>query len=49
MNKMKMMLGDKEELHLYSYETMVIATDNFHFRNILGKGGFGQVYKVCCL
>ncbi|CAI9090998.1 OLC1v1025910C1 [Oldenlandia corymbosa var. corymbosa] len=43
--KMKTMLAGNEELHLYSYATLANATDNFHSRNMLGKGGFGPVYK----
>jgi interleukin-1 receptor-associated kinase 1 len=27
------------------YEELLIATDNWERRNILGKGGFGTVYK----
>ena len=34
------------ELPLYTYETLAKATDNFEQCNELGKGGFGQVYKV---
>ena len=35
-----------EELPLFTYETLANATENFHESNKLGKGGFGQVYKV---
>ncbi|KAL2473356.1 G-type lectin S-receptor-like serine/threonine-protein kinase [Forsythia ovata] len=34
-----------EELPLYSLETLVNATNNFHMANKLGEGGFGPVYK----
>ncbi|CAI9772869.1 unnamed protein product [Fraxinus pennsylvanica] len=34
-----------EELPLYSIETLVNATNNFHTTNKLGEGGFGPVYK----
>ncbi|KAL2495139.1 G-type lectin S-receptor-like serine/threonine-protein kinase [Forsythia ovata] len=34
-----------EELPLFSFETLVNATDQFHDDNMLGKGGFGPVYK----
>ncbi|KAL3523369.1 hypothetical protein ACH5RR_016203, partial [Cinchona calisaya] len=45
MSKMKTMLSDNEELHLYSYESLANATGNFHSGSMLGKGGFGSVYK----
>lgn len=35
-----------EELPVYSYETLAIGTNNFDSANKLGRGGFGQVYKV---
>lgn len=35
-----------DELPLYEFEKLEIATKNFHFGNMLGKGGFGPVYKV---
>ncbi|XP_051125766.1 G-type lectin S-receptor-like serine/threonine-protein kinase At1g11300 [Andrographis paniculata] len=34
-----------DELPLYSFETLGIATDHFSESNLLGKGGFGPVYK----
>ncbi|KAL2495195.1 G-type lectin S-receptor-like serine/threonine-protein kinase [Forsythia ovata] len=34
-----------EELPLFSLETLANATDQFHDDNMLGKGGFGPVYK----
>ncbi|KAL3523365.1 hypothetical protein ACH5RR_016199 [Cinchona calisaya] len=34
-----------EELPLYSYEALANATNNFQSKNMLGKGGFGPVYK----
>ncbi|XP_038895960.1 G-type lectin S-receptor-like serine/threonine-protein kinase At1g11330 [Benincasa hispida] len=42
------MIGDKskfEELPLYDYENLAIATHNFDLSNKLGQGGFGPVYK----
>lgn len=36
-----------QELLLYSFEKLAIATNNFHVSNKLGQGGFGPVYKVC--
>jgi hypothetical protein len=35
-----------DELPLYDFEKLETATNNFHFGNMLGKGGFGSVYKV---
>ena len=40
--------GQKEDLELPFFElsTIVCATNNFSFKNKLGEGGFGSVYKV---
>ena len=34
------------ELPLFSYESVLAATNNFSTMNKLGEGGFGPVYKV---
>ena len=34
------------EQFLFDYEFMREATGNFNRNNMLGKGGFGEVYKV---
>lgn len=33
----------------FSYNELRSATDNFHSRNKIGRGGFGAVYKVSFL
>ncbi|XP_028797878.1 G-type lectin S-receptor-like serine/threonine-protein kinase At1g11300 [Neltuma alba] len=37
--------GKLEELPLFEFEKVAIATNNFHQSNRLGQGGFGPVYK----
>ena len=34
------------ELPIYEFKQIIAATDNFCYRNKLGEGGFGPVYKV---
>ncbi|PIN05636.1 Serine/threonine protein kinase [Handroanthus impetiginosus] len=36
---------DKNQVHLFSFETLEMATDCFSTMNKLGEGGFGSVYK----
>ncbi|PIN19292.1 Non-specific serine/threonine protein kinase [Handroanthus impetiginosus] len=36
---------DKNQVHLFSFETLEMATDCFSTANKLGEGGFGPVYK----
>lgn len=49
------MIGDSlnrvrlEELSLLDLEKLAAATNNFHWNNKLGQGGFGPVYRVICL
>lgn len=35
-----------DDLKMIKFDNLVEATDNFHESNLLGSGGFGQVYKV---
>ncbi|XP_057521325.1 G-type lectin S-receptor-like serine/threonine-protein kinase SD1-13 [Amaranthus tricolor] len=34
-----------KELPYYEFQDLLVATNNFHEKNKLGHGGFGQVYK----
>jgi hypothetical protein len=38
--------GKNIEFPFISFEVIVAATDHFSDSNTLGKGGFGNVYKV---
>ncbi|KAK7389402.1 hypothetical protein VNO78_24416 [Psophocarpus tetragonolobus] len=35
-----------DELPIFEFEKLAISTNNFHSNNMLGKGGFGPVYKA---
>ncbi|KAF7849903.1 hypothetical protein BT93_L0145 [Corymbia citriodora subsp. variegata] len=37
---------DASELTLFSFDSILLATNNFNISNKLGQGGFGPVYKV---
>lgn len=39
--------GKDLELPLFSFSVILAITKNFSELNMLGKGGFGHVYKVC--
>ena len=36
----------QQELRLFNFEKLAMATNNFHSDTMLGEGGFGQVYRV---
>lgn len=38
--------NSNNELQIFSFETVALATDYFSDANKLGEGGFGPVYKV---
>ncbi|GLT66187.1 hypothetical protein SLA2020_385690 [Shorea laevis] len=37
--------GEPQELPLFDFDSMVVATNNFNMANKLGQGGYGPVYK----
>lgn len=39
----KVNIGD---LQLFAFKVIANATEQFHANNLLGRGGFGHVYKV---
>uniref|UniRef100_A0A803MUV4 non-specific serine/threonine protein kinase n=1 Tax=Chenopodium quinoa TaxID=63459 RepID=A0A803MUV4_CHEQI len=43
--KRKLTIGKNHGIHVFSFENIVQATDNFSPSNRLGQGGYGVVYK----
>ncbi|OMO66782.1 hypothetical protein COLO4_30391 [Corchorus olitorius] len=37
--------NDGSDLHIFSFDSIAAASNNFCYRNKLGEGGFGPVYK----
>lgn len=38
--------SESEEMNLFNFSTILVATNKFSPENKLGEGGFGPVYKV---
>lgn len=38
---------NNQDMCIFSYNELRIATQNFSSSNKVGQGGFGTVYKVC--
>jgi serine/threonine protein kinase len=34
-----------EAIHKFCFDELIVATDNYKSRNIVGQGGFGKVYR----
>ncbi|XP_024992414.1 G-type lectin S-receptor-like serine/threonine-protein kinase At1g61480 [Cynara cardunculus var. scolymus] len=41
----KVLIQESIELPIYEFKQIITSTDNFSYRNKLGEGGFGAVYK----
>jgi hypothetical protein len=39
-------LSNGDDLKVFSYSTIIVATNGFSSENKLGQGGFGPVFKV---
>lgn len=44
--KKKKIQSISQELKIFDFQAIVVATSNFSIINKLGEGGFGSVYKV---
>lgn len=45
-DKLEVYLKEEHDLKLFSYASIIEATNDFSSENKLGQGGFGVVYKV---
>ena len=48
-NEMENTGREGHNLKIFSFSSIMAATNDFSSENKLGKGGFGPVYKVNCL
>ncbi|XP_054782587.1 G-type lectin S-receptor-like serine/threonine-protein kinase CES101 [Prosopis cineraria] len=44
-NQKHQIASNNNEVEIFSFESIAVATNNFSFSNKLGEGGFGPVYK----
>jgi len=42
-------LSNGDDLKVFSYSSIIVATNGFSSENKLGQGGFGPVFKVTLL
>lgn len=45
-NDLEVDLGKGDDLKVFSYSSIIAATNDFSSENKLGQGGFGSVFKV---
>lgn len=45
-DKLEVYLKEEHDLKVFSYASIIEATNDFSSENKLGQGGFGVVYKV---
>ena len=48
-NDLEADLSKGDELKVFSYSSIILATNGFLSENKLGQGGFGPVFKVTAL
>lgn len=45
-NDLQLNISGGDDLELFSYASIMVATNDFSSENKLGQGGFGPVFKV---